>query len=177
MRIFASALLAGALAGIVAAPAFAADPCGGFKWDVAREHALFQGSATSLQAGKDAASAPSIATDRLYELQLSPQDTVNFVLPPGKKMLSDGAYAGLAAFAIHAPGAYRVSVDVPFWIDVIVGGKLTTTKDFQGQQGCDAPHKIVEYDLTDSQPLVLQVSGATKAAVRLTITRSPGPKS
>jgi hypothetical protein len=175
-QFFARLLLAAVFAGTVSAPALAADSCTGFKWDVSKEHALFAGSAVSLPAGKDAASAPTIVTDRLYELKLTPQDQITFALPPGKKMLTDGAYAGLAAFKVNAPGAYRVSVDVPFWIDVVADGKLVATKDFQGQHGCDAPHKIVEYELPASQPFVLQVSGSTKAVVRLTITQSPAPK-
>jgi hypothetical protein len=170
-------LLAAVLASVTAAPSLAADPCAGFKWDVSKEHALFGGSASPLAAGKDVASAPMIATNRLYELTLTPQDQVAFALPPGKKMLTDGAYAGLAAFKVNAPGAYRVSVDVPFWIDVVAGGKLVATKDFQGQPSCDAPHKIVEYELlAPVQPFVLQVSGSTKATVRLTVTQSPPPK-
>jgi hypothetical protein len=154
-------------------PALAADPCTSFKWDVSKEHALFSGSSLPLTAGKDVASAPTIAADHLYEIKLMPQDQITFAVPPGKKMLTDGAYAGIAALKVDTPGAYRVSVDVPFWIDVVADGKLVATKDFQGQQGCAAPHKIVEYELIAAQPLVLQVSGSTKAAVRLTVTRSP----
>lgn len=154
-------------------PALAADPCTGFKWDVSKEHVLFSGPSMPLTAGKDAASAPTIATNHLYELKLTPQDQVTFAIPPGKKMLTDGAYAGIAAFTVNTAGAYRVSVDVPFWIDVVAGGKLVATKDFQGQQSCDAPHKIVEYELTAAQPLALQVSGSTKETVRLTVTPSP----
>jgi hypothetical protein len=175
-RFFACSLLAAVLAVAATAPAIAADPCSGFKWDVSKEHALFVGSPVSLPAGKDAASAPTIAADHLYELKLMPQDQIAFTLPPGKKMLTDGAYAGLAAFTVDTPGAYRVSVDVPFWIDVVADGKLVATKDFQGQQSCDAPHKIVEYELAAARPLVLQLSGSTKSIVRLTVTRSSAPK-
>ncbi len=156
--------------------ALAADQCTGFKWDVSKEHALFSGQSLPLTAGKDAASAPAIATNHLYELKLMPQDQITFAVPAGKKMLTDGAYAGIAVFEVSMPGAYRVSVDVPFWIDVVADGKLVATKDFQGQQSCAAPHKIVEYELTAAQPLLLQVSGSTKAAVRLTITPSPTAK-
>jgi hypothetical protein len=175
-RHLACSLMAAALLGATAIPGFAADPCAGFKWDISKEHALFSGPATTLTAGKDAGSAPAIDTDRLYELKLTPQDQTAFALPPGKKMPTDGAYAGLATFKVKMSGAYRVSVDVPFWIDVVAAGKLVATKDFQGQQTCDAPHKIVEYELTAAQPLVLQVSGSTKAVVRLTVTQSTAPK-
>ena len=53
-RFFACSLFAAAvLAGAATAPAIAADPCSGFKWDVSKEHALFGGSPVSLPAGKD----------------------------------------------------------------------------------------------------------------------------
>ncbi|MDB6085659.1 MAG: hypothetical protein JWN43_3540 [Gammaproteobacteria bacterium] len=167
---------AGGMPGVAGGvPAAAADPCAGFKWDVSKERALFNGPATSLTAGRDAASAPSIGADRLYRMQLVPQDQVAFALPPGKKMLTDGAFAGLAALDLERPGDYRVSLDVPFWIDVVADGKLAATKDFQGQQSCDAPHKIVEFDLTGATHFVLQLSGSVKATVRLTVTRAPAP--
>jgi hypothetical protein len=156
--------------------AFAADPCSGFKWDISKEHALFDGPGVALPAGKDVASAPTIGADRLYQLQLLPQTKVTFALAPGKRMLTDGAYAGLAVLKLDSPGNYRVSVDLPFWIDVIANGKLAATRDFQGQQSCDAPHKIVEFDLSDAKQFVLQVSGAAKATVRLTVTQAPSPK-
>ncbi len=157
--------------------ASAADACAGFKWDVTREHALFEGQSVALAAGKDAASAPTIGSDRLYRLQLTGQSDVSFALAPGKKMLTDGAYAGLVVLKLDAPGNYRVSLDGPYWIDVAANGKLAATRDFQGQPNCDAPHKIVEFDLSDAKQFVLQVSGSTKAVVQLTVTRVPAPKS
>jgi hypothetical protein len=166
-------LLLSVLVGAGGTAAFAADPCSGFKWDISREHALFGGPSVALAAGKDEATAPTIGTDRFYQLQLMPQTEVAFALAPGKKMLTDGAYAGLAALKLDTPGNYRVSLDVPFWIDVVADGKLAVTKDFQGQQGCDAPHKIVEFDLSGAKRFVLQLSGSAKATVRLTVTPAP----
>jgi len=88
-------------------------------------------------------------------------------------MLTDGAYAGIAVVTVPAPGSYRLAVDIPFWIDVVSEGALVKAKDFQGQQGCSAPHKIVEFELAGAQPFVVQLSGATADSVRLTITPSP----
>lgn len=160
-------------AGSAAGAPPAAQPCSGFKWDVTHEFALFAGPATELQAAKAPGSAPPISSDRLYELELSPQSEVAFEVPPGKRMITDGAYAGVLRFEVAKPGSYRVSVDVPFWIDVVGGGQLVATKDFQGQQRCAAPHKIVEYELAAARPYFLQVSAAAKSTVRLSITRSP----
>jgi hypothetical protein len=161
------------LVGAGGTEAFADDPCSGFKWDVGKEHALFGGPSVALAAGKDEATAPTIGTDRLYQLQLAPQPQVAFALAPGKKMLTDGAYAGLAVLKLDTPGNYRVSLDVPFWIDVVANEKLAATRDFQGQQSCDAPHKIVEFDLSGAKRFVLQVSGSAKPTVRLTVTQAP----
>ena len=161
------------LLGSAAVPAFADETCAGFKWDVSKERALFAESAVPLAAGKDRMSAPAVVPNRLYQLRLTPQDHVAFVTPPARKMLADGAYAGIAVLKIPASGSYRVAVDVPFWIDVVSDGALVKAKDFQGQQGCSAPHKIVEFDLAGAQPFVVQLSGATADSVRLTITPSP----
>ena len=173
MLALCSALLVGAAC---AAPTPAADPCSGFKWDVDKERALFSGQSTTLAAGKDIAAAPVVGADRLYQLQLTPQTDVTFALPPGKKMLTDGAYAGLAKLNLDVAGNYRVSVDVPLWIDVAVDGKLAATRDFQGQQGCDAPHKVVEFDLSGAKNYVLQLSASAQASGRGTVSQAPAPK-
>ena len=157
-------------------PALADDACAGFKWDVSKERALFAESAVPLAAGKDRMSAPAVVPNRLYQLQLIPQDHVAFVTPPAKKMLTDGAYAGIAVLKIPASGSYRVAVDIPFWIDVVSNGALITAKDFQGQHGCSAPHKVVEFDLAGGQPVVLQFSNAVKDDILLTVTPSPPRK-
>jgi hypothetical protein len=154
-------------------PALADDPCAGFRWDVSKERVLFAESALTLAAGKDRMSAPMVVPNRLYQLHLTPQDHVAFVTPPAKKMLTEGAYAGIAVLKVPVSGSYRVAVDIPFWIDVVSDGALVKAKDFQGQPGCSAPHKIVEFELTGAQPFVVQLSGATADSVRLTITASP----
>jgi hypothetical protein len=161
------------LVGSTAVPALADDACEGFKWDVSKERALFAESAVPLAAGKDRMSAPVVLPNRLYRLRLTPQDHVAFVTPPAKKILTDGSYAGIAVLKIPASGSYRVAVDIPFWIDVVSDGALVKAKDFQGQQGCSAPHKIVEFELAGAQPFVVQLSGAATDSVRLTITPSP----
>jgi hypothetical protein len=157
-------------------PALAADPCAGFAWDVTKERALFGAAPQSLPAGKDIESAAALMPDRLYELQLSLQSQVTFPVDPGKKSLTDGAYAGLAVFRIAAPGTYRIALDAPFWVDVVSDGQLVRSKDFQGAQGCHAPHKIVEFDLSGAPPFTLQFSGARSATARVSITLAPASK-
>jgi hypothetical protein len=162
-------LLAGAAGTAIAAD----DPCAGFKWDIARERALFAGAGAQLSAGKDPASAPAIVAGRLYALKLLPQTAVVFAVQPGQKKPLDGQYAGLAALTLADAGDYRVSVDAPAWLDVAMNGTLAAVEDFQGQHGCEAPRKVVQFDLAHTQKLVLQVSGNAKDTIRLTVTKAP----
>jgi hypothetical protein len=155
--------------------AAADDPCTASKWNLTREHALFSEAAQSAAAGRDAASAPDMKAGRLYELSLSPQDGVKFVVPPGKKAPPDGAFAGLIRLQVPAAGTYRISLDQGFWIDVIDHQQIIEATDFAGLHGCAAPRKIVLYKLPAGKDLVLQLSGAAKDRVRVTLTPSSAP--
>jgi hypothetical protein len=112
----------------------------------------------------------------LYSLQLSAQDTVGFsVIPPAKKSAA-GAYGGLAALTVSAPGIYRMAMDLPSWIDVVADGALVKATDFQGQHECGAPHKIVEFELAGTRPFLLQLSNVAVDKILLTITPAPPRK-
>jgi len=150
-----------------------ADACTDFKWDVSKERALFAGPAVSLPGGANLKSAPVVVPDRLYRLQLMPQGRVRFAAAPGKRTPAADAYAGLAKLKIPASGGYRVAIDAQIWIDVASKGSLLAATDFQGQHGCSAPRKIVEFDFHAAQPLILQLSSATADHVLLTITATP----
>jgi hypothetical protein len=151
------------------------DPCTGFSWNVAHERSLFAGKAKTQKAGAELSSAPSVTADHLYELALTAQDQVHFQAPPGKAPKTGGTYAGLVRLKVPTQGLYRISVDQPFWIDVVSGVELVHSTDYQGSAGCSAPHKIVQFVLPANQDLVLQVSGMPSPKARLTITSAPSP--
>ena len=50
---------------------------------------------------------------------------------------------------------------------------LIGSSDFAGQHGCDAPHKVLQYEL-QAGTFVLQLSGASADHVRVAVTRAPG---
>jgi len=154
-----------------AAPSPAEDPCSGFKWDVSRERALFGSSALEQTAGKDSASAPAVVPNHLYRLRLLPRAQVAFAVPPGRSTLASDTYAGLAALQIPSSGSYRVAIDLPIWIDVATDGALVPPRDYEAEHGCDAPRKIVVFDLDAKRHLMLQFSGASRVLIRLTVTR------
>lgn len=155
------------------APPAADDPCAGFKWDVGRERALFAGTPQSVSGATDAAAAPAVALDRLYEMQLVPQAEVAFAAPPGRRNRPADARAGMAVVHIVTPGTYRISLDAPVWVDVVAKDGLIKAEDFQGAHGCQAPHKIVAFELPAAGAYVVQVSAALPERVRLAITVPP----
>jgi hypothetical protein len=73
-------------------------------------------------------------------------------------------------FRVEKAGRYRVSISSGHWIDIVDGTQLVSSRDFQGQRGCERPHKIVEYELPAGRNLTLQFSGSTDAQVIVAIT-------
>jgi hypothetical protein len=154
------------------ATALAQDPCDGFSWDVKVERALFTQDGAAIVAGLGADHAPELELATGYSLALAPQGQVGFVAGPSRKSLPDGAHAGIARLHVAHAGVYRVSLDVSAWIDVVVAGQVVPSRAFQGRAGCNAPHKVVEYDLPAGDAWI-QISGATQDHVRAAVTRSP----
>jgi hypothetical protein len=134
-----------------------------------------------LTAGHDPKSAPVVVPNRLYKVRLAPEDQVTLARSAAKAGAANqtpaaGAYAGIATLKIPGSGNYRVAIDGPYWIDVLSSGTPVAAKDFQGQHGCSAPRKIVEFELSGAQRFVLQLSSADRENVLLTITPSPARK-
>lgn len=165
-----------AFMGLAALPARSDEACVDFKWDVSKERALFAGTPAASAAGEDAKSAPIVEPNRLYSIRLASQDGVKFAAPPAKSAAGMSVYAGLATLKISVPGSYRISVDLPLWIDAVSNGRLLGASDFQGQHDCAAPHKIVEFDLAGTGPYILQLSSAKSDHVLLTVTPAPARK-
>jgi hypothetical protein len=155
-------------------PAFCqaqADPCAAFSWNVTHERALFAAHAMAGTTGTNRAGAPLLDPDKLYQLQLNPLAQVQFAAPPGKSRGGNGPYAGLARIRLTQAGLWRFALDQPAWIDVVADGQPIASSDYQGQSGCHAPHKIVQFQLAANQELVIQFSGTPETQLRLTITR------
>ncbi len=70
---------------------------------------------------------------------------------------------------------YRIAVDVPIWVDLATGNQLVRPADYEGQQDCDAPHKILVYELSRPGRFVLQFSGEIAQQVRVTVIRLSAP--
>ncbi len=157
----------------LAAHAASAADCEGFRWPVAAELKLFASPAAAAVAGRDEATAAELQTGRLYRLALAEQESVHLPVAPSKKMLTDGAYAGVVRLNLAAAGRYRVALDEHLWVDVVHGGTLLESADFSGSEDCDGPRKIVEYAIPAPGEYLVQVSAAGQPAVRVAITAVP----
>lgn len=160
-------------AALDAAPALADDACDGFKWDVSTERRLFAKSPVREVAGNQANSAPIVRPNRFYQLKLTPQEDVVLTAAAAKKAAAGPAFAGIVTLEVPAPGSYRISIDGPYWIDVLTHGSLIAPQDFASVHGCAAPRKIVIFDLSAPGSYVLQLSNADQASARVAITAAP----
>ncbi|MBK9494080.1 MAG: hypothetical protein IT475_10560 [Aquimonas sp.] len=144
--------------------------CDDFRWDVARERALFASAeGLPLQAGSDAAEAPDLLAGELYEVVLQAQEDVQLVVPPSKAMLAEGTYAGVLRLRIPAAGRYRIALDSGAWMDVVDAGSVINSSEFSGALTCTKPAKIVLYDLPQNATLYLQLTGSASDRVRVSV--------
>jgi hypothetical protein len=168
---------AGCVAGLLlhGGGTFAANPCTEYKWDVSSEVRLYAGKPTELGIAATLDKAPSIDIGTLYALTLQPQDTVQYPVAPSKKMLPDGSHGGLMKLKVARAGAYRISLDAGYWIDVVHDGKALPALDFNGQRQCNGPRKIVVYELPAYVALTLQVAQSPGKTARLSVTPVAAP--
>ncbi len=149
--------------------------CDSFTWDVSHELAVLDKPAKPITAGTNAKKPVHLDFDQRYAVKLVPQGSVHFAVKPSKPMLDDGAQAGIFAFHTPKAGRYRVSITTGHWLDVVDGGNLVVSRDFQGQRGCEKVHKIVEFELSGNKDFLLQLSGGTDASLGIAITQvKPG---
>ncbi len=169
-RALAAAALAVLLGASGAAPLCAAPQdypaCNEFAWSVAREIKLFGNSAIEpVMSGATLTAIPSTGV----ALELQPQVTVDYVLPPGHEPKSDDSNGGILAISnVAQAGAYQVTTSEHAWIDVIQNGKALVSSAHSGKQGCPDIRKSVRFDL-ETGPLTIQVSGAASMHIKLAI--------
>jgi hypothetical protein len=145
--------------------------CDSFTWDVSHELDVLGKPAKSLAASTDGKKPARLELDQHYAVKLAPQGTVKFTIKPGKPQLDDGVQGGVLSFHTPKAGKYRVSISTSHWLDLVDGGLLVVSQDFQGQRGCEKVHKIVQFELSGNKDFVLQFSGGTQANLDLAVTQ------
>ena len=145
--------------------------CDSFTWDVSHELDVLGKPAKAVTGGTDGKKPVRLELDQRYSVKLVPQGAVHFAVKPGKPMLDDGAQAGVFSFHTPKAGRYRVSITTGHWLDIVDGGLVVVSSDFQGQRGCEKVHKIVQFELSGNKDFVLQLSGGTQANLDVAITQ------
>jgi hypothetical protein len=182
-RLAATLIVCGSVFTFAQRPAVAQDTeerpgnlgCDAYTWNISHELEVLGQPAISLNAGRDAKTLvlglAHVDLEKRYAVKLVPQSGVKFAAKVGKPALDDGAQGGLISFRTAKAGKYRVSITSGHWLDVVDGGNLVVSRDFQGQRGCEKVRKVVEFELTGNHDFVLQLSGGTEANVGLAVTQ------
>lgn len=142
-------------------------------WDMNREIAAFRSSAPSVAAGTSAKEARTLEVGLLSALNLKPQADVQFVKPPERPAKPPMPLAGLAQFKVPTTGNYRITVDIPLWLDAVTASSLIPSGTFNGWHECSLFRKTVQYPLQAGQVIVLQFSGAATDLVKVLIEPVP----
>ena len=150
-----------------ALPLHAGESCSDFKWDVSRERALFHATATAINGSTETKTAVRVEWGHLYEISLLPQKDLKLAAQTGKPSHDvDHVYGGLVLIRVEQAGRYRIALDTSAWVDVIVDGKILDSVDHTGSHDCNAPHKVVVFDLPSHGDLILQFTDAPQARLR-----------
>jgi hypothetical protein len=137
--------------------------CEQFEWSVQREQALF--GAPDL---KTAPSGAKLEADGAA-LQLLPNATVPFVLPPARQPKTADSFGGVITFTnVPKVGTYQVTLSTEAWIDVIQDGKSIESTAHSGKRGCANIRKSVRFDLKPGE-VTIQVSGAPANLIDLAV--------
>jgi hypothetical protein len=139
--------------------------CDAFDWPITRERTLF--------AAAGAAPVPSGAkidgTGDGLTLELKPNDSVSFLLPPARQPKSPGSFGGVVSFAnVPKAGLYQVTLGSEAWIDVIQNGKALDSTAHSGKRGCEEVRKSVRFKL-EPGALTVQLSGAAANMIKLAV--------
>ena len=139
--------------------------CNAFKWPLDRERAAL--------VRTDKASLPNggaVPYDAAITLQLQPFSSAGLPKAPERAPKSPSAFAG--HFALAAPakaGAYRITISLGGWVDVLDGGAYLHPIAFTGAKDCEGARKSMKFDLP-ARPLALQVSGVSGDQISVVVS-------
>ncbi len=157
--------LAFAFAGVKAAAAQDRPACEQFAWSLHREQALF--GASQLKTAPSGAVVESLESG--IDLELLPNGTVPFVLPPARQPKTPESYGGVITIAnLPKAGTWQITASGEAWIDVVQNGKAAASIAHTGKRDCEAIRKSVRFELQPG-PVTLQVGDAPEKAIKLAV--------
>ena len=144
--------------------------CDNYAANLKTEMQLMSMTPIEVTAAADAEGAPPVQTSRALLVDLLPQAQVHFAVQPSQDRGGPDRRAGLLSLGALTPGDWRISVDRFAWIDMSASGRLLPTPSFEMQTGCATIFKTVVFHVPETEPVILQLSGAGSPSVRLLIT-------
>lgn len=143
-----------------------ADGCAAFAWPLSVEREWL--AASDLPSYGSGASMPAFPHNG-FALKLAPVQDVTFAVDPEKPATK--GWGGLVLLPTpEKPGLHQITLSESVWIDVVQGGARLASQAHTGRQDCAALRKSVRFEL-GSAPVTIQISGATKDAVRIAIRK------
>jgi hypothetical protein len=139
--------------------------CEQFDWSIKREQSLF--GALALSHAASGSKLESVGGGIALDLQ--PQASVAFVLPPERQPKSPDSFGGVVTFAnVPKAGLYQVTLSAESWIDVIQDGQAVKSAAHSGKRGCADVRKSVRFELKPGA-LTIQLSGTAAKTVNLAV--------
>lgn len=161
-------IMRGTIAVLLACATSAALACDFPGLDAAADLALHAMETTLVQAAPDRGRAPTIVPDRPWEVELHPKETVSFIRPPGRDA-EPATHAGLLRFRVPAAGRWRLALSDGSWVDLVDQDETVPSARHGGDGRCTRMHKVVDFDLPAAREVIIQVSGARAARLRLSL--------
>ncbi len=139
--------------------------CQQFEWSIGREQALFD--AAGLTPVPSGSKLDNIGSG--VALQLQPNASVAFILPPERQPKQSDSFGGVVFFAdVPKAGLYQVTLSGEAWLDVIQDGKALASTAHSGKRGCEAVRKSVRFELHPGA-LTVQLSGSTAKTIKVAV--------
>lgn len=153
-------------------PAVAERPeqgCEAFAWPIAREQAWFNDAHL---ARRDPGARLS-RIDRAVEFALAPMSKARFFMPPERPVSAEG-YGGEAVFlGVPRPAVYQVTVSEDVSIDLFENGARLKPISSTDAPGCAGVRRSVRYRLAPGDLVLIELSGAQKASIKLAFAEAP----
>ncbi len=144
--------------------------CGNYRTSLKSEMQLMAMTPFEVTAGANAGAAPTIPQSKAVVVSLMPQTQVRLAAPPAQDRGDPDRRAGLLSLGTLSAGDWRVSLDRFAWIDAVASGHVLPNPSFEMQTGCAAIFKTVVFHVTEAEPVILQLSGAGSASLKLLVT-------
>jgi hypothetical protein len=151
------------------APAPAGQGCAALGWPLAREDGWFADSRLPHRVS----GARLRRIDRAVQLDLQPDDKLQFFLSPAKP-LRTGGYGGLVTFfGVPRPALYQVTLSDAADVDLFENGARIRPEATERASDCPGAAFSARFSLAPGDLVLLQISNASHPTIKAAFAESP----